>query len=64
MDVELILKIGGIGMIVAVINHALAKVGRDDVANFVSLSGVIIALAILLGEIGDLISSVMEIFGI
>ena len=64
MDVELILKIGGVGMIVAVINHVLSKMGRDDLANFVSLSGVIIALVVLLGEIGNLISSVMEIFGL
>ena len=64
MEIGLILKIGGIGILVACVNHMLSKVGKDDLSAFVSLAGIIVIFAMLVGEIQALLSAVRGIFGI
>ena len=56
MTTELILKIAGIGILVAVACQILSKTGRDEQATFVAVAGIIIALLMLVGEIGGLLS--------
>ena len=63
MDVELILKVAGIGMIAAVICQILSRVGRDDQANLVSLTGIILILLVLAEKIGELINTLRQVFG-
>ena len=64
MDISLILKIAGIGMIVAVISQILSKTGRDDISGYVSIAGIIVALLVLVEEISVLFDSLRSIFGI
>ena len=64
MDVGLILKVAGVGLIVSVIYMILAKAGREEQALLVSLAGVVIVLLIIVQEIGELLSSIRRIFGI
>ncbi len=64
MDVGLILKIAGIGLIITVINQVLSKNGRDDQANLVSLAGVIIVLFLLVDKLGELIRLIQTVFGV
>ena len=63
MDVNLLLIIGGVGILVAVINQVLSKAGRDDQTMYVSLAGVIIVLLMLIGEIDKLFTAVRNVFG-
>lgn len=64
MDVTLILKVGGIGLIVAVVNFFLSKTGRDDYANLVSLSGVIVIIVMLVTKLGELLSVIEGVFNV
>ena len=64
MEVSLILRVAGVGMIVTVICQMLSKAGRDEQAIYVSLAGIIVALMILVGELGELFETVKEVFGI
>ena len=64
MDLSLLLKIAGIGMIVAVCCQVLSKIGRDEQATMVSIAGVVVVLMILVEEIGGLLDTVKEVFGI
>ena len=64
MEVALILKVAGVGLIVTVIGQMLSKAGRDEQAIYVSLAGIIVALMILVGELGELLETVKEVFGI
>ena len=64
MDVGLVLKIAGIGMLVAVASQVLSRSGRDDMATLVSVAGVVLALLLLVGEIASLFSLVREVFGL
>ncbi len=64
MDISLIMKIAGVGMIVTVACQLLSKAGRDEQATYVSLAGIIVALLILLGEVGKLFETIKDVFGI
>ena len=64
MDIGLIIKIAGIGMLVSFSSQMLSKSGRDEQATFVGIAGVIVVLAILIGEIGELFSVIKSVFGL
>jgi len=64
MDVGLILKVAGVAMIITVVCQMLSKAGRDEQAIYVSIAGIIVALMILVGELGELFEMVKDVFGI
>ena len=64
MDIEIIFKIAGIGILTAVINQILKVSGKDEVATFVTLAGIIIVLFSITNMISDLFSSVKSLFSI
>ena len=64
MGIELILKIAGIGILVAVACQLLKQPGRDDIAMITALAGIVIALMLVVNQIGSLLSSVSSIFGL
>lgn len=64
MDVGIILKIAGVGILVTVTNNILSKSGRDEQSIFCTLAGIIIVLLMLVGEIDKLFSLVRGTFGL
>ncbi|MDR0840956.1 MAG: stage III sporulation protein AC [Christensenellaceae bacterium] len=62
MGIDIVLKIAGIGMLVAVICQLLKQTGRDDIAMLAALAGLVITLSLVLGEIGSLFGEVKRIF--
>ena len=64
MDVDLIMKVAGVGMIVAVVFQIMNKAGRDEQATLVSITGIVIILVIIVDEIGELLESLKRIFGL
>ena len=54
MDVNLLFKIAGIGILVAVLNQVLSKAGREDQAMMTTLTGVIIVLMLVITQISTL----------
>lgn len=64
MDISFLLRIAGVGMLVAVCCQVLSKIGRDEQATMLSIAGIIFVLIILVGEIGELFEVVKEVFGI
>ena len=63
MDISLIIKIAGIGILVAVASQILSKTGRDEQAMYVTLAGIIVALMLLISQIRELFDMVRSIFG-
>ena len=63
MDVSLILKIAGVGVLVSVASAILNKSGRDEQAMLVTLAGIIVVMLMLVGEIGKLFETVQSVFG-
>lgn len=63
MDVSLILKVAGIGILVGVASSILGKSGRDEQAMLVGVAGIVVVMLMLVGEIGELFLSIRSIFG-
>ncbi len=64
MDIELIFKVAGVGIIVAVLNILLKKAERDEQALMTTLAGLVVVLMLMISEIGALFETVRETFGI
>ncbi|MBR5292838.1 MAG: stage III sporulation protein AC [Clostridia bacterium] len=64
MDIELVLRIAGLGILVAVICQLLKQTGRDDIAMLAALAALVLALSMVVGEIGQLLEQVKRIFGL
>lgn len=64
MDVGLIMKIAGIGLLVSAANTILSKSGRDEYSTFCTIAGVITVLIMLVSEIGSLFNLVTDTFGL
>ena len=64
MDVSLIIKIAGVGMLIAVTYQILQRAGRDEQAMMLSLAGIVLVLLLIVGEIGTLYGKLRDIFGI
>lgn len=64
MDISLLLKIVGTGILIAVSHQILQRAGRDEQAMLLSLTGVVFVLLILIGKIGDLFTQIRSIFGL
>lgn len=64
MDISLLLKIAGIGVVVAVSNLLLKTLKRDDDTIYVSIAGIIIVLVLLITEMGTLYETIQTVFGI
>jgi stage III sporulation protein AC len=63
MEIDLIFKIAGIGIIVAVLNLLLKKADRDEQAMLTTLAGLIVVLMIIVNEISTLFETIKTVFG-
>ena len=64
MDVGLILKIAGVGLLVSSASAILSKSGRDEQATLVTIAGFVAVMLMLIGEIGTLFDTVRSAFGV
>lgn len=63
MEVGLILKVAGVGLLVSVATQILNKSGRDEQATLVTIAGIVVVLLMLIEQIGELFSLVYATFG-
>lgn len=64
MDVDLIFKIAAVGILVAVLNILLTRSGRDDQALMVTLTALVVVLALVVREISGLFTLIKNLFGL
>lgn len=62
MDVDIIFKIAGIGISIAVINQILTKAGREDYALMTTLAGIVVVLFFIIRMISDFFETVKTLF--
>lgn len=62
MNVDLIFKVAGVGIVVAVLNQLLVRSGREEQALLTTIAGLIAVLYVLTSEIGGLFDSIKQIF--
>ena len=63
MEIELLFKIAGVGIIVSVLNQILSKSGREEQAMIVTITGLIIVLMMVINQISSLFTLVKSAFG-
>ncbi|MBE6849136.1 MAG: stage III sporulation protein AC [Ruminococcus sp.] len=64
MDIDLIFKIAGVGIIVAVLNLVLKRAEREEQAMMTTLAGLVVVLMLMIEEIGELFDTVKQVFGL
>ena len=63
MQIDLIFKVAGVGVIVAVLNLLLVRSGRDEQAMMTTLAGLIVVLMMIVSQISNLFDTVKSTFG-
>jgi stage III sporulation protein AC len=63
MEIELIFKVAGVGIVVSVLNQLLTRSGRDDQAMMTTLAGLIVVMMIIVREISALFDLIRTTFG-
>ncbi len=64
MDITLVLKVLGVGILIAVSGQILAKTGRDEQVTWLTISGIIAVLLMLVKEISGLLTVLRSLFGL
>ncbi|MBQ8927091.1 MAG: stage III sporulation protein AC [Oscillospiraceae bacterium] len=64
MEMDLIFKIAGTGIIVAVLSLVLKKAEREEQAMMTTLAGLIVVLMLIIDQISELFDTVKAVFGI
>ncbi|WP_142414865.1 stage III sporulation protein AC [Hathewaya massiliensis] len=62
VDVSLIFKIAGVGILVVVIDKVLKQAGKDDYAVLTNLAGIAIILLMVINLINHLFNTVKTLF--
>ena len=63
-DIDIIFKIAGIGIAIAVLNQVLVKAGREEQAMLVTLAGVVIVLLMVVNLISEFFGVIRELFSL
>ena len=64
MEIDLIFKIAGTGIIVAVLNLVLKRAEREEQAMMTTLAGLGVVLMLLVDQIGTVFERVKSVFGL
>jgi stage III sporulation protein AC len=61
-DASILFQIAGIGIIVALIHTILKQMGKEEIAQFVTLVGFIIVLVVVINGLSDLFQQIRSVF--
>ncbi|HCW52943.1 MAG TPA: stage III sporulation protein AC [Clostridium sp.] len=61
-DISILLKIGGAGIILLVLDKVLTSSGKGEIAAITNIAGVVIILLMIVSIIGDLFSTLKTMF--
>lgn len=61
-DASVLFQIAGIGIIVALIHTVLKQMGKEEIAQFATLLGFIIVMAIVISGLSDLFQQIKSVF--
>lgn len=63
MNTDIIFKLAAIGILVAIINQLLVKSGRDEQAMITVIAGLIVAMLVMIEQVGVLFDTIKSTFG-
>lgn len=62
MDIDLIFKIAGLGIIISILNQVLVRSGREEQATMTTLVGLVVVLMLVVQKIAELFDMVKSLF--
>ena len=64
VKIDLLFKLAGLGVVVAVLCQVLTRAGREELSTLVTVVGLVIALFLVVDLVADLFSSLQSIFAL
>ena len=64
VQIDLLFKMAGLGVVVAVLCQVLTRAGREELSTLVTVVGLVIALFLVVDLVADLFSSLQSIFAL
>ena len=64
IQVDLLFKLAGLGVVVTVLAQVLTRAGREELGTLVTVVGLVIALFLVVDLIADLFGSLQSIFSL
>lgn len=64
MEVDLLFRLAGLGVAVAVVSQVLTRAGREEWGTIVTVAGLVIALFLVVNLISDLFTSLKSLFSL
>lgn len=61
-DVNLIFQIAGVGIVVAMIHTVLKQMGKEEIANWVTLIAFVVVLYMVVSVVDDLFQKIRSVF--
>ncbi|MGL4451491.1 MAG: stage III sporulation protein AC [Sarcina sp.] len=62
LELDLIFKLGGVGIMLVILDKVLSSSGKGEIATLINLTGIIIILTMVIGLISNLFNSVKTMF--
>ena len=62
MDISILFKLAGLGILASMVNIVLKKSDKDEIATIVTLATLVIALALVLDMIAGLFDNIKSVF--
>ncbi|MBE5778457.1 MAG: stage III sporulation protein AC [Clostridiales bacterium] len=64
VQIDLLFKLAGLGIAVAVIYQVLERAGREELGTLVTVAGLIIGLFLVVNLVSELLSSLKSLFSL
>lgn len=64
VQIDLLFRLAGLGVVVAVLCQVLTRAGREELSTLVTVVGLVIALFLVVDLVADLFSSLQSIFAL
>lgn len=64
IQIDLLFKLAGLGVAVAVLSQVLNRAGREELGTVVTVAGLVIALFLVVNLVSDLFSSLKSLFSL
>ena len=64
VEIDLLFKLAGLGIAVAVLSQVLNRAGREELGTLVTVAGLVIALFLVVNLVSDLFASLKSLFSL
>lgn len=64
MQIEILIKLAGLGLLVSVITAVLKQSGREELSALVVVAGLVMGTVMMLGLVSDLMDTIRRVFSL